>query len=188
MDKIEQLIKEYLKGQADLGSAEKTLDCPDELILVEYLKGSPDKEKCQSIEHHLAGCGFCLSQLALASQAQAMDTQGSFDSVPQALVDKAKSFLGVHRNPRGLSRDKARMRKSVFFLAGAAIFFILSFIFPRYFIQFLVVTLILGIRWALESDGGRTLIMVLDSWRRHSHDDDDEVPQRLKDRYKSFRK
>ena len=73
--------------------------------------------------------------------------------------------------------------KKCLFLFGAIFFFILSFVIPRYFIQFLVVTLILGIRWAFESDGGHTLIMVLDSWRHHSHDKDEEISHRFKNHF-----
>ena len=76
------------------------------------------------------------------------------------------------------------MKKNLF-LAGAIIFFIISFLLPKYFMQCLVVTLVLGMRWAFESENGRTFIMVLDSWRRHSHDEDDKISKRLKDRFKS---
>ena len=182
MDKAEKLIKKYLKGEIGLERADKTLDCPSEKILVEYLNGALNKEKYQSIEHHLAGCGFCLNQLNLASQSQIMDKQGSFELAPQKLVNKTKSFLGVYDNADKVKRNKTRINKARFFLAGAVIFFILSFIFPKYFMQFLVVTLILGIRWSFESEGGRTMIMVLDSWRQHSQNKDEEISHRLKNR------
>jgi len=182
MDKAEKLIKKYLEGQIGLDRADKTSDCPSEEILVEYLNGVLDKEKYQFIEHHIAGCGFCLSQLNLASQSQLMDKQETFELVPQKLINKTKSFLGVHGNVNSLKRNKTRIKKARLFLAGAVIFFILSFIFPKYFMQFLVVTLILGIRWAFESEGGRTMIMVLDSWRHHSQDKDVEISHRLKNR------
>lgn len=182
MDKIEKLIKGYLKGKLGLDRADKTLDCPNEEILLGYLNGTLEKEERQFVEHHLAGCGFCLSQLNLAYQSQLMDRKGSFQPVSQELINKTKSFLGI-QIVNNLKRGKTKTKKANLFLAGAIIPFILSFIFPKYFIQFLVVTLVLGIRWAFESEGGRTMIMVLDSWRHHSHDKDEEISHRLKNRF-----
>jgi hypothetical protein len=51
-------------------------------------------------------------------------------------------------------------------------------------LQFLVGALILGIRWSFESESGKTLIMILNSWRKHSHDKDDEISNQLKDQLK----
>lgn len=183
MDKVEKLIKQYLKDELGLDRADKTPDCPDEQTLLEYTEGALDKEKRQFVEHHIAGCGFCLSQLNLASQSKLAITQGDLEPASQKLINKTKSRLGVYAHSKDTRNNKAGIKKKKFFLAGAFVFFILSFIIPKYFIQFLVATLILGIRWAFESEGGRTLIMVLDSWRHHSHDKDDEITHRLKNRF-----
>ncbi len=91
--------------------------------------------------------------------------------VPKELVEKTKSRLGI---------PKSKPKVGSYALVGAIISFIFSFIFPRYFMQCLVATLVLGIRWALNSEGGRTLIMVLDSWRHHSQDKDQEITHRLR--------
>jgi len=183
MDKIERLIKKYLKGKLGLGRADKTLDCPNEQILLGYLNRTLDKEESQFVEHHVAGCGFCLSQLNLAFQSQLMNKEESFKPVPQELIDKTKSFLNLQGIANNAKKTRAKIKKANLFLAGAIIPFILSFIFPKYFIQFLVVTLVLGIRWAFESEGGRTMVMVLDSWRHHSHDKDEKISHRLKNRF-----
>ena len=180
MDKLEKLIKEYLKNNLGLEKNDKTVDCPDEVILVEYLDTGLDKEKYQYIEHHIAGCGFCLSQLSLASQSKLIYKQGGFEPAPQTLINKTKSQLGIYESESNTKNNKKKMIKKQLFLLGAIIFFILSFIFPKYFFQFLVGTLILGIRWAFESESGRTLIMVFDSWRHHSHDKDEEISHRIK--------
>ena len=98
--------------------------------------------------------------------------------VPKALVEKPKSRLGISRAATGGLPAGRQGRHYV--IAGMLISFALSFIFPKYFLQCLVVTLILGVRWALNSEGGRTLIMVLDSWRQHSHSQDEEISHRLR--------
>lgn len=97
--------------------------------------------------------------------------KAKFEPVPKELVNKTKTRLGI---------PKKRSKVGFWALVGAVTAFIFSFIFPKYFMQCLVVTLILGIRWALNSEGGRTLIMVLDSWRHHSQEKDEEISHRLK--------
>ncbi len=93
------------------------------------------------------------------------------ESVPKELINKTKTRLGI---------PKKRSKVGAYALVGAVVAFVLSFIFPKYFMQCLVITLILGIRWALNSEGGRTLIMVIDSWRHHSQDKDQEISRLLR--------
>jgi len=183
MDKSEKLIKEYLKNNLDFGKDNKTSDCPDEEVLLEYFQGTLDKERYQALEHHIAECGFCLGQLNIAFQSQLMNKKGNLEAVPQKLIDKTKSSLGIFKKTDNKNDRGRKIMKKRLFLLGAIFFFTLSFIIPRYFIQFLVATLILGIRWAFESEGGRTLIMVLDSWRHHSQDKDEEISHRLKNHF-----
>ncbi len=104
------------------------------------------------------------------------------EEVPEELIEKAQALLKTDRRPDPKQTiSKKRIIKNLF-LAGAILFFIASFFIPKYFFQCLVAALILGMRWAFETEGGRTLIMVLDSWRRHSHDQDAEISHRLKDK------
>jgi len=181
MRKIEEYLKNYLKK--DLSNIERTSQCLDAEALLDYLGHKLDSRERKDVEEHLSQCNFCLSQLNLSFEAKKSNIRNIGGKVPAGLVNKAKALLKNDKNAnhRGGAR---RMRKNLF-LAGAIIFFIISFLLPKYFMQCLVVTLVLGIRWAFESENGRTLIMVLDSWRRHSHNEDDEISNRLKDRFKS---
>lgn len=184
MDKIEKIIKEYLSRNLD--KTKKTAACLSEQSLMDYFEGKPDQEYCQHIESHLAGCGFCLSQLNLIFQAQ----QGVYKrdkgtKVPAGYVRRAKELIKADSDMENKKTLRKKKVKKNLFLIGAIMFFVGSFFVPRYFCQFLVITLILGIRWAFESEGGSTLIMVLDSWRRHSYEQNDEISQRLKNRFKS---
>ncbi|NQT28353.1 MAG: hypothetical protein HQ570_02010 [Candidatus Omnitrophica bacterium] len=185
MDKIERLIKKYL-GE-DLDKAGKTVDCLSEQVLIHYFRRKLDSEDCQKAENHLAGCEFCRSQLDLIFEAGRAYKRGEGGKVPAELIQSAKNLLETDKNNHHKrTMRKKRITKNLF-LAGAIISFVASFFVPKYFFQFLVVTLILGMRWAFESEGGHTLVMILDSWRRHSHDHDDEISNRLNDKFKSFR-
>jgi hypothetical protein len=183
MDKVERLIKEYLEKSLKLGHSDKTADCLSEQDLLEYLEGKPDSPKRHLNEHHISGCGFCLSNLSILFEARQKSKSNAFDPVPQNLISKTKSSLGIDKSGRNENIQRGKMIKRRLFLAATILFFALSFLIPRYFMQFLVAALILGIRWSFESESGRTLIMVLDSWRRQSHDKDDEISRRIKSRF-----
>lgn len=186
MSKIERLIKGYLEGNLDRTG--KGLQCLNEQVLIDYFEQKLSKKERESVENHIANCGFCLSQLNLIFEAKELSRRGANEKVPSELIQKAKALLkpdkGINHNK---TMSKKRIKRSLF-LIGAVIFFALSFLIPKYFLQFLVGTLILGIRWAFESEGARTLIMVLDSWRKRSHNEDDEISNRLKDKFDSFHK
>ncbi|MBN2120347.1 MAG: hypothetical protein JW734_04775 [Candidatus Omnitrophica bacterium] len=181
MDKIEKIIKEYLEKDLISGSGGKTDDCLNEQDLIKYLKGIISDETRGSDEHHIASCGFCLSQLSIAFESQLINKK-ELQPVPQELLDKVEYRLGIGKYEKNKEIHKTKKMKKIFFLAGTIFFFGLSFVVPRYFIQFLVAALILGIRWSLESESGKTLIMIIDSWRRHSSDKDDDISRRLKNR------
>ncbi|MFH1771662.1 MAG: hypothetical protein ABH872_02495 [Candidatus Omnitrophota bacterium] len=180
MDKIDELLKQYLKANSFPDKALKTPLCPDETILSGYMQKNISNEECEIIEAHIAGCGFCLSQLSLWLEASKVSVK-KLEKTPRTMVNNTKTRLNMENSVR---QTKPIKRHS--FGICALIFFIISFFIHRYFMQFLAAALILGMRWVFDSEGGRTLIMVIDSWRRHSRDDDDEISRRLKDRHTSF--
>ena len=181
MRKIEEYLKNYLKK--DLGNIEKTPQCLDQEVLLDYLERKLGGQERKDVEEHLSQCNFCLSQINLAFEAKKSNIRNLGGKVSSGLINKVKAQLKSDKN--SVRKGVAKRIKKNLFLAGAIIFFIISFLLPKYFMQCLVVTLVLGMRWAFESENGRTFIMVLDSWRRHSHDEDDKISKRLKDRFKS---
>ena len=183
MRKIEEYFKNYLKKE--VSNSKNTPQCLSEESIIDYLENKLDNQKRKDIEKHLSQCNFCLSQLNLVFEAKKSNIRNIGDNVPVRLINKAKLLINNGKNTIGKG-GVSRMKKNLF-LTGSIIFFIISFLLPKYFIQCLVVTLVLGVRWAFESENGRTLIMVFDSWRRHSHDEDNQVSNCLKDRFKSPR-
>lgn len=176
----EKLIKEYLKNKLAKDSLTKKPNCPDSQALLAYLSKSLNQKQQKDIESHLCQCGFCLNQLSIAQETLKRNKKNKFGPIPQKLISKTKIALGINK-----TTQKRKNAKKNLFLATTVIFFILSFLIPRYFIQFLVGSLIVGIRWSFESKGGQTLIMILDSWRRQSHDKDEQISNRLKDHFKN---
>lgn len=182
MTEIENKVKKYLKIGLGLSSA-KTASCPSEETLLDYMEQKLSGQELTLVEEHIAGCGFCLSQLSLAFEAENIVNKKAFPELPEELIKKIKNLIKGDKKTMAIDAAKRRSMKRNLFLIATIIFFILSFIIHKYFMQFLVAALILGFRWAFESESGRTLIMVLDSWRKRSHYDDDEISERLKDRF-----
>lgn len=182
MDKIQELIRAYLRKNLDSSLQSRTEHCPDENTVLDYVHQKLDDRESRLMEDHLAQCNYCLSQLSIAFEAQKTGGMTHCPIPPVEGIEKAKGLVGHDKRSLDERMTKQRKMRKNLFLAGALIAFTLSFFIHRYFMQFLVVTLILGLRWALESENARTLVMVIDSWRKHSHDDDEEISRRLKNK------
>ena len=112
-------------------------DCFSFEVLYDYLNGNlPQKEKGK-LESHLVKCYYCLDNVVVI-------------------------YEGINFYNRG----RPKLKKESIFLILAIISFIASFIFGRYFLQFLVATIIFGIKWIVDSKTSRMLIMIYDAWRK----------------------
>ncbi len=116
--------------------------CPTEELLSEYLSGDISAEERERVEKHLVSCAKCRRLVAEAH-----------DIVKKPDTDEILNIL------------RRRARENLWFL-GALSALLLSFIFPKYFIQFLVACLLLGIKWVIDSKTTRTLIMVHEALSR----------------------
>lgn len=118
---------------------------PADVELAAYLAGNDESEyarKC--VETHLSECEVCLEGIISAQEAVA-----EFNKT--TLLKKLKDAI---------------MKKLNMYLLLATISFILSFITPRYFLQLLVATLLLGIKWVADSKTTKMLIMIHEAWKR----------------------
>ena len=98
-------------------------------------------KKREKIESHLAGCYHCLDKLA-------------------AIHDGLKFIK------RKSTKRRRKMKREDLILFMAVISFIGSFIFRGYFLQFLAATILLGIKWIVDTKSNKMLIMVYDAWKR----------------------
>lgn len=146
---MDKFIRNGLKGRLSAAKMEKTEMCPDEAELVRYLEGALPEAKEKSIAEHVKGCYWCIEQL---DQAQ-----------------RVRSFAsGTDRKSQLNLMNWIKKNK---WLIGAGIAFILSFIFSRYFLQFLILTLLMGIKWIFSTGGSKTVIMIYEAWKRKGRED-----------------
>ena len=117
---------------------QETKTHPTEAELADYLGKVLAGKDRQRVEDHIACCNECLENVVSA-----------FDSV--------KTF----------KKRKANIMKKInIYLILSIIMFILSFVFPRFFLQFLTATLLLGIKWVADSKSTKMLVMIYEAWKR----------------------
>lgn len=117
---------------------------PQELELAEYLACETAQPEAKSISAHLASCDECLGKIVSA-----------YDAVTEFGKDK-------HQDKKG----RKNMKNIPIYLILAVICFSLSFAIPRYFIQLLVATLLLGIKWIVDAKSTKMLVMVYEAWKK----------------------
>ena len=121
---------------------EKTIH-PNESELASLLDNSLSVKEKEGIREHVATCDECLERIASAHEAA-------------SLFQKNRTFK-ERENP---------MKKMNLYLILAMISFALSFTMPRYFLQLLVGTLLLGIKWVADSKSTKMLIMIYEAWKK----------------------
>ncbi len=136
----------------------KAVGCPDEAMLTAYLGGALKEEDARAIEEHLAACHLCLENVRVGYIGDKLYGVKGLPASNEKLIRKAKGVAKMKSN-RTLQRN--------LWLAGTILAFSLSFTVPKYFAQFLVAALILGLKWVSESEGIRTLIVSMDAKHRH---------------------
>ncbi|KPK41806.1 MAG: hypothetical protein AMJ78_04535 [Omnitrophica WOR_2 bacterium SM23_29] len=175
MDRMEEILKAYMKEKSTQKKVRRTASCPDEATLSLYLNGVLSRSEEQVIEGHIADCHFCLENLRTAYLGDELYRERNLPDSAKGLINKAKRIAK-------LATTNKRAKKNLY-LFGTVLSFALSFLFPRYFVQFLVAALILGLKWVFESENARTLIMVLSSLRRNPKEKDEGVSDKIKHRF-----
>ena len=117
---------------------------PTELELANFLDNTLSEKDNERIEEHVASCEECLERIVSA-----------YESVEQF----------QKKTPLKKGKDNI-MKKINFYLVLAMVSFLLSFTIPQYFIQLLVATLLLGIKWIADSKSTKMLIMIYEAWKK----------------------
>ena len=131
MQNIERVIKKSLNEKT--ANLRRSDNCLSELELSKYLDGSLPLSARERVEKHLADCAYCLDILAVA-----------------------KDVLKDSSRKQDMGQRLAKQK----WLILTVLSFLLSFFVKKYFMQFLVLSLILGIKWALSGEGSRNLVMI----------------------------
>jgi len=130
----------------------ETKSHPTEIELANFLDRTLDGKDIELVEEHIATCYECLEKIVSAHEA-------------------VTAFQ---------KRGKVKyMKKINIYLVLAVVSFILSFIVPRYFIQLLVATLLLGIKWIVDSKSTKMLIMIYEAWKKGGEKEASRIIEKL---------
>lgn len=122
------------------------MNCLDDKTLSSYLDKKLSDAERQNIEAHISECNHCLELLLVAYEAQ-----HGFKKPPPLLKEKIRKKLGL---------SQKKKQQELKWLFSALALFILSFVFRRFFLQFLVAAGILGFKWVMEGEGAKRVIMI----------------------------
>jgi len=122
------------------------MDCPNEKILSSYLDERLPEGERSKIESHISECNRCLDFLLVSFEAQ-----GKKRKCPALLKEKIRKRMGL---------KEKKKRPELKWLFGAIALFILSFVFKRFFLQFLTASAILGFKWVMEGEAARRVVMI----------------------------
>ncbi len=144
--------------------------CPPDSRLADYISGAISDE-CEKdvIATHIAKCDKCFKKVASCfSVLSATDKNLERDISNRSL----KGVLSMPKKyPRTCPKDGYIKRNKYLFVAG--VFFLLSFAFKLFFIQFLVAALIFGIKWIMDTGSTKALIMIYETWKQNRESEDD---------------
>ena len=96
------------------------------------------------IEEHLGSCDRCLGRIASAHDAVSQFNNGV-----------------THSKKRG-----SIMKKLNLCVLLTLVTFVISFVIPRFFVQLLVATLLLGLKWVTDSKSTKMLVMIHEAWKK----------------------
>lgn len=140
----------------------KTKAHPGTSQLAGYLSNSLSAKEMSSVEEHLASCRECLEK-----------TLSAYDAVRDH---------NAHAKP---NKKRSPIMKNISLpLVLAIISFTLSFVIPQYFIQLLVATLILGIKWVVDSKSAKMLVMIYEAWKTGGEREASRILETLESKYK----
>jgi len=139
------------------------MDCPNEKILSSCLDEILPAAERAMLERHIAGCNHCLDVLLVAYEAQDRPRR----KCPAIIKQKVRKRLGL--------KDR-KVGPGLKWFYGALVLFTFSFVFKRFFLQFLVGAAILGFKWAMEGEGAKRAIMIFRGMRKGETFDSSQPP------------
>ncbi len=162
MDELEKDLQGLFGQEAKKQLGRK--GCLSELQIHQYLERQMNPANRQKVEQHLVECYDCLEKVAEVSKAKSQFEKGQIPKPPHdssRWLKRLRPQLSLRKGATSRSR-----RRPWGWLAVTVCAFTCSFIFPRYFAQFLVATLLFGIKWIVETRTTKTLIAIQEAYKR----------------------
>jgi hypothetical protein len=163
----EKNIKDIFKDRHFAkGLSPACADCPTDEDLAGYISGEISSDKRERISAHMGLCQRCLD--IVATSLKALNEQDAEDTPKDAI----KKVLSISKKYPRKNTARVNIFKKNKYLLIAGVFFILSFVLKKYFMQCLLATGIFGVKWIMDTGSTKALIMIYDAWKTRKDSDD----------------
>lgn len=154
-----EILKNILKKERfeEKGS----LYCLNEIEIAEYLSDLLDQDRRERVCGHLILCESCFKKAAEAEKTFSLFVRNEANRPPSYIEKRIKMVI---RRLNKTAKIKSYLKKNKFLYFGA-VSLVFSFIFRRYFAQFLAIAVVLGFKWVMDTGGSKALIMIYDAWK-----------------------
>ena len=176
-DKMDGILKGYFSNRRHV--PEKGENCPPAETLGSYVSGGLEPSELYGVGSHVKSCGLCSELIEGALLYSAYGKQIKLQEVPIKLKNKAKSLHPAYKTK---DRKKKDSFKSNIWIALSLASLGASFFFPDYFLQFLILAVILGFKWVFDRGSTHALIMVYNAWKKHDKSSDRELDEIFRNR------
>ncbi len=135
------------------------------------------------VGNHIKGCEYCSEVTEGAFLRSAYGKRIKIPRAGQKLKKGAKSLAG--ERPRPSPVLAGLIKRNVWLIAFMSSF-AASFFLPRFFLQFLILSVIFGLKWVFDKASTRTLVMIYHAWKRRDRNTDKEIEDILGERLSGF--
>jgi len=177
-EKMDGILKAYFSRQKEV--PQKSADCPSVEALGKYVLGELGPNELYDISMHTKSCKFCNELIEGALLYSAYGKQINVGDVPLKIKEKAKSLNPTYKKERHKIMDY--LKRGVWLML-CLVSLLMSFFIPRYFLQFLILSVIFGLKWVFNRESTRALIMIYNAWKKHDKIGDKEIEEIFKSRF-----
>jgi hypothetical protein len=176
--KIKDYISLALKAKQDSEEKHTEIPCPHNDLLAEFVQDiSTGNQPDESVREHIYGCDACFSKAANCLFSLAEREADIPHEKIELGIKKAKKIPRQHSS-KGVKNMLNRNK----YLLISSVFFISSFLFKTYFLQFLLAALIFGLKWIMDTGGSKALIMIYNTLYKTNKGKDDSDKKMFFDR------
>ncbi|HTL71105.1 MAG TPA: hypothetical protein VL404_07425 [Candidatus Eisenbacteria bacterium] len=152
MDKLDRQLKEFIAARRFTGARRPQAPSVEDYLL--YLEGALEGEPLERMLDHLKTDAEARHLIIEARALLEGGAEARHEAVPAGALERARS----------LGRKKSPLRRqgllTAIWLGIAAVSFAASFFVPRYYMQFLVLTVLFGFKGILDARQLKTQILI----------------------------
>lgn len=175
--KLNDMLKRYFSKLIDV--PEKNANCPTVEEIYKYVSGTLEPGDLYNVSSHVKSCKYCNEIIEGALLYSAYEKHIGLDKVPDRIKERAKSLNPAHKTRMSKIMDYLK-RNTWFMLSLSSL--IGSFFISEYFLQFLILAVLFGLKWIFNKESTRALIMIYNAWKRHDKEADKEIERIFKSR------